>query len=93
VNAGATHTCAVSATVAYCWGENADGRLGNSTTTGSTTPVAVQAVAGPPCATGASLITPGTCSLTPATTYYYRLKYVVDGGLTNTSDWVGVKTN
>jgi alpha-tubulin suppressor-like RCC1 family protein len=93
VTAGATHSCAVSASVAYCWGENAEGRLGNNTTTASTVPVTVQAVAGPPCASGANLITPSTCSLTSGTTYYYRVKYVVDGGLTNTSDWVAVKTN
>jgi len=93
VAAGATHSCAVSASVAYCWGANAEGRLGNSTTIASTVPVTVQAVAGPPCATGANLITPSTCSLTPGTTYYYRVKYVVDGGLSNTSDWVAVKTN
>ncbi len=93
VAAGATHTCAVSGSVAYCWGQNAEGRLGNNTITSSTVPVTVQAVAGAPCATGATLITPGTCSLTPGTTYYYRLKYVVDGGLSNTSAWVAVKTN
>jgi alpha-tubulin suppressor-like RCC1 family protein len=93
VNAGATHSCAVSGANAYCWGENAEGRLGNNTITASTVPVTVQAVAGAPCAAGATLITPGACSLTPGTTYYYRLKYVVDGGLNNTSDWVAVKTS
>ena len=93
VAAGATHSCAVSGSNAYCWGDNPEGRLGNNTITASTVPVAVQVVAGPSCPTGANLITPSTCSLTSGTTYYYRVKYVVDGGLTNTSDWVAVKTN
>ncbi|MCC6495106.1 MAG: hypothetical protein IT193_02475, partial [Propionibacteriaceae bacterium] len=93
VAAGAGHSCAVSADVAYCWGGNAEGRLGNGTTTGSTVPVTVQAVAGPPCATGAVLITPGTCSLTPGTDYYYRLTYTVDGGMSRTSDWVTIRTS
>ncbi len=93
VAAGAAHSCAVSGSTGYCWGQNSEGRLGTNTTTSSSVPVTVQAVAGPPCATGATLITPGTCSLTPDTTYYYRLKYVVDGALSNTSDWVAIKTS
>ena len=93
IEAGMTHTCAVASGAAYCWGQNSEGRLGNNTITASNVPVTVQAVAGPPCATGANLITPSTCSLTSGTTYYYRVKYVVDGGLTNTSNWLAVKTN
>lgn len=93
VTAGAAHSCATSGSVAYCWGGNADGRLGTGTTTDSTVPVTVQAVAGPPCATGAVLITPGTCSLTPDTDYYYRLTYTVDGGMGRSSDWVKIRTS
>jgi alpha-tubulin suppressor-like RCC1 family protein len=93
VAAGEAHGCAVSNNVAYCWGLNSPGRLGNNSTTASNVPVAVQAVAGPACATGASLITPGTCSLTPGTNYYYRLTYTVDGNSSTSSGWVAIKTS
>lgn len=93
INAGTYHTCAISGGAAYCWGLNTNGRLGDGTTTTRTTPVAVQAVASSACAGGASLITPTTCSLTPGTTYYYRVKFTVDGAIATTSDWVGIKTS
>jgi len=41
INAGGSHTCAVAEGRAYCWGNNAYGRLGNATTTNSSVPVAV----------------------------------------------------
>ena len=44
VAAGANHTCGVTATipgVAYCWGNNNGGQLGDGTTTNSNVPVAV----------------------------------------------------
>jgi len=93
VSAGELHTCAVSGTSAYCWGSNTNGQVGDGSTTQRSAPVAVQTVAGAPCATGASLITPSTCSLAPGTTYYYRVKFTVDGAITTTSDWVGIKTS
>nr|WP_300150898.1 hypothetical protein [Propionicimonas sp.] len=93
INTGTYHTCAVSGDAAYCWGLNTNGRLGDGTTTQRTTPVAVQAVAGLACATGASLITPTTCSLAPGTTYYYKLTYTVDGNSRTGSGWVAVKTS
>lgn len=93
INAGELHTCAVSGGAAYCWGYNATNQVGDGTTTQRTTPVAVTGVAGPPCDTGATLITPTTCSLTSGTTYYYRLTYTIDGGMSTSSGWVGVKTN
>lgn len=38
---GAERTCVILQSSVYCWGSNAYGQLGNSTTTDSTTPVAV----------------------------------------------------
>lgn len=93
ISAGGLHACAVSGTAAYCWGSNTTGQVGDGSTTQRTAPVAVQTVAGAPCATGASLITPSTCSLAPGTTYYYRVKFTVDGAISTTSDWVGIKTS
>jgi alpha-tubulin suppressor-like RCC1 family protein len=93
ISAGELHTCAVSGTASSCWGYNSTGQLGDNSTTQRTAPVAVQAVTASACATGATLITPSTCSLAPGTTYYYRVKFTVDGNMSTTSSWVGVKTN
>lgn len=42
ISAGDWHTCAVASdNQAYCWGYNADGQLGNNSTTDRTVPVAV----------------------------------------------------
>jgi alpha-tubulin suppressor-like RCC1 family protein len=47
VTAGGNHTCGVTAMgVAYCWGENTYGGLGDGTTQQRTTPVLVQAPPG-----------------------------------------------
>jgi len=43
IAAGTNHTCAIASNdQVYCWGSNANGRLGDGTTTNSYTPVAVQ---------------------------------------------------
>lgn len=93
VSSGSDHACALSGDSAYCWGANGSGRLGNSSTTSTNSPVAVTAVTAAGCSGGATLITPNTCSLKPGTTYYYRVKFTVDGAITTTSDWVGIKTS
>ncbi len=93
ISAGELHTCAVSGSATYCWGYNSTGQLGDTTTTQRTTPVAVTAVAATACASGATLITPTSCSLAPGKTYYYRVKFTVDGNMSTTSDWVGIKTS
>ena len=46
ITAGSYHTCAVADGKAYCWGYNADGQLGNNSTTDSTVPVAVRHLRG-----------------------------------------------
>lgn len=46
ISAGTSHTCAVANGLAYCWGLNTNGRVGDSSTTQRTAPVAVTAAAG-----------------------------------------------
>src|SRR5690606_4324032 len=41
IAAGSSHTCAIADGKAYCWGNGANGRLGNNTTTQSLVPAAV----------------------------------------------------
>ncbi len=42
ITAGYAHTCAIAVSgAAFCWGNNENGQLGNGTTTGGTSPVAV----------------------------------------------------
>ena len=41
IAAGRNHTCAIASTLAFCWGANARGQLGDGTTTQRLTPAAV----------------------------------------------------
>lgn len=50
LDAGFVHSCGVSTDgLAYCWGSNDYGQLGNGTTTSSTAPVPVASPPAPPC--------------------------------------------
>jgi len=72
VSAGGAHTCGVSSTGAYCWGQGTNGRLGNNSTTNRTVPVAVVQTS-----TGTFLhVTAGnahTCGISASGTYCWGL--------------------
>lgn len=58
-----THSCAIANAVAYCWGDNTNGVLGNNSTTDSLVPVAVYA-------TGSGVLTGKTISRIVAGEYH-----------------------
>ena len=72
ITAGGSHTCAISAGSVYCWGNGANGRLGNNLTANSRVPVAVSNVGAATGALPASQISVGddhTCAISGGTPY------------------------
>jgi hypothetical protein len=79
--------------VVYCWGLGTSGRLGTGgpTTTGSLlTPQAT--VSDARCAAGSQSLGNGRCSLAAGKTYYYRVKFTLDGNTATTGAWTDIKT-
>lgn len=91
IASGTSHSCAVADGLAYCWGSGDGGRLGTRATSSSSRPLAVTGDA--LCAVGSAPLGDGTCSLTPGTTYYYRVTFTLDGTTKTRGDWVGIKTS
>lgn len=94
ISGGDTHTCLVADGNAYCFGNGStDGRLGLGGSYGQdiTTPASV--FEGPRCARDQELLGDGSCSLSAATTYYYRLTFTLDGKTSTTGTWVGLATD
>ncbi len=91
---GNSHSCSISDGAIYCWGLGTNGRLGvgGAATTGNFT-TAQRTVTDARCAAGSTALGNGTCSLKPNTTYYYRVKFTLDGNTATTGDWTGIKTS
>jgi len=85
ISAGDYATCAIANGQAYCWGFNADGELGNNTTTGSAVPVAVN-IAGVLSGKTVTAISAGdyhTCAIANGQAYCWG--YNGDGEFGNTN--------
>ena len=91
---GSSHSCSISNGDVYCWGLSTSARLrlGGSAITGNAT-TAQGAVTDARCATGSTALGNGTCPLKPDTTYYYRVKFTLDGTTATNGDWTGLKTS
>ncbi|MFI8631280.1 RCC1 domain-containing protein [Microbacterium sp. NPDC077663] len=74
------------------WGRNSLGQLGNNTTIGAPTPTPVYQEPATECPPGASPTNDGKCTLTPDTTYYYRVSYTIGKWVSPPSAWVGLTT-
>ncbi|MDB5186932.1 MAG: hypothetical protein JWM07_404, partial [Candidatus Saccharibacteria bacterium] len=85
ISAGNAHTCVVASAIAYCWGLNANGQLGNNSTTQSLVPVAVTAtgVLSGKTVTAISGGTAYTCTVASAIAYCWGLN--TNGQLGNNS--------
>lgn len=75
ISASGTHTCAIADNEPYCWGNNANGRLGNNSTTDSLVPVAVDTsgVLAGKTVTAIAAAGSGTCAIANGADYCWGL--------------------
>ncbi len=90
--AGSTHSCGIADGALYCWGLSTNGRLGNRDTSANVVNFPQPAAPDAQCASGASAMGDGTCTLTPTSPYYYRITYTIDGANAKVGDWTGLGT-
>ena len=86
ISAGENHTCVIASGGAYCWGNNGNGKLGNSTNTNSNVPVAVTltGVLAGKTITAISAGTNHTCAIASGAAYCWGYNY--NGQLGNGSN-------
>jgi len=88
ISTGSAHTCAVASGQAYCWGRNANGQLGNNSTTTIDVPVAVStadALSGKT-VTAISTATYNTCAVASGKAYCWGYNYYGQLGNNSTAD-------
>lgn len=90
ITTGSTHSCGVFDGLLYCWGDpSGSALLGDRDTTRYSYPVLLPVDS--QCGGGAAM-GDGTCTLAPATTYYYRVTYTIDGLGPQSGAWTGLRT-
>ncbi|PRY67846.1 alpha-tubulin suppressor-like RCC1 family protein [Glaciihabitans tibetensis] len=92
ISGGGSSACVLFEGSSYCWGYNSSGALGDGSTTNSFVPVATSPIPGQVCAAGATSLTSTLCSLTPDTTYYYKVDYGIANWTAPPSAWVAART-
>ena len=88
ISAGENHTCVIASGGAYCWGNNGNGKLGNSTNTNSNVPVAVTltGVLAGKTITAISAGTNHTCAIASGAAYCWGYNYNGQLGNSSTGD-------